>query len=259
MCRMDISIATWAILVGGSVFAGWIDGVIGGGGLVVLPMFMAVFPSMVPATALSTSKFISFWGTVASAFTLSRKVKLDWKEVGRLFLVAVVAGGLGAAAAAAMSEEIMRPLIIVLLLAVGTFVALKKDFGGGESEGIHSGWRAVAALVAAAAIAFYDGIFGPGTGMFLVIAFTAIFSQNFVRSSAMAKVVNSATNLGGLIVFIAGGYMAWGVGIVLAIASAVGSMLGARTVLGGGTKLVRYALLTLVVVLCIYLSWQQWG
>ena len=225
----------------------------------MLPLVMAAFPAMVPATALSTSKFASFWGTLSAATTLSIKVKPSWKELGVLSLIALIAAGFGAAAAAAMSEAIMRPLIIALLLVVGVYVAFKKDFGAGDSPGVHSGWREIAALAATAAIAFYDGIFGPGTGMFLIIAFTAIFSQNFIRSAAMAKVVNCATNLGGRLVFIAGGYMAWKVGVVLALGNAVGSMLGARTVLGGGTKLVRYALLTLVVVLCVYLSWQQWG
>lgn len=127
----------------------------------------------------------------------------------------------------------MRPLIIVLLVVVGVFVTFKPSFGTTESPGIRGGWRTWAGLVAVAAISFYDGIFGPGTGMFLIMAFTFIFSQNFLKSAAMAKVVNTATNLG--------------------------AQVGARTVLSGGTKLIRYALLTLVVVMSSYLSWQQWG
>ena len=110
-----------------------------------------------------------------------------------------------------------------------------------------------------AAIAFYDGIFGPGTGMFLIMAFTAIFSQNFLTSAAMAKVVNTCTNVGALVVFIVGGHVEWALALVLAVANIIGAQLGARTVLGGGAKLIRYALLALVVVMSVYLSWQQWG
>ena len=94
--------------------------------------------------------------------------------------------------------------------------------------------------------------------MFLIMSFTAIFSQNFIKSAAMAKVVNTATNLGGLATFIIGGHVWWTLGIALAIANIAGAQLGARTVLGGGTKLVRYALLTLVVVMSVNLAWQQW-
>ena len=105
------------------------------------------------------------------------------------------------------------------------------------------------ALVAAAAIGFYDGIFGPGTGMFLIMAFTAVFAQSFIRSAAMAKVVNTATNIGALSVFIIGGYVVWPLAIGLAVANVIGAQIGARTVLAGGSKLVRFALLGLVVVL----------
>ena len=153
----------------------------------------------------------------------------------------------------------MRPIIIVLMVAVGIFVAFRPDFGSGEGLGVRGGWRTWAALGAVAAIAFYDGIFGPGTGMFLIMAFTAIFSQNFLTSAAMAKVVNTCTNVGALVVFITGGHVEWALAVVLAVANIIGAQLGARTVLGGGTRLIRYALLTLVVVMSVYLAWQQWG
>ena len=187
-----------------------------------------------------------------------RTVQPPMKETLKLGLIAGIASGVGALAATLMQEELMRPLIIVLLLAVGTFVAFKPSFGTGNSDGVRGGWRTWAALAACAGIGFYDGIFGPGTGMFLIMSFTAIFSQNFIKSAAMAKVVNTATNLGGLATFIIGGHVWWTLGIALAIANIAGAQLGARTVLGGGTKLVRYALLTLVVVMSVNLAYQQW-
>lgn len=180
-------------------------------------------------------------------------------ELVRYALIALVCAGLGASVAANLNSDIMRPLIIVLLVVVGAFVTLKPSFGTTESLGIRGGWRTWAGLVAVAAISFYDGIFGPGTGMFLIMAFTFIFSQNFVKSAAMAKVVNTATNLGALVTFIFGGHVWWTLGIALAAANILGAQLGARMVLTGGTKFIRYALLTLVVVMSCYLSWQQWG
>lgn len=256
---MELELAQWAILLAGAALAGWVDAVIGGGGLVLIPLIMAVVPGIAPATALATNKLAAVSGTASAAFTLMRTVRPPMKEVLKLASIAGVASAIGALAATAIQEQYMRPLIIVLLIAVGIFVAFKPNFGSGTGDGIRGGWRTWAALAAAVGIGFYDGIFGPGTGMFLIMAFTAIFSQNFIKSAAMAKVVNTATNLGGLATFIIGGHVWWTLGIALAIANIAGAQLGARTVLGGGTKLVRYALLTLVVVMSVNLAWQQWG
>ena len=138
-------------------------------------------------------------------------------------------------------------------------MALKPEFGTTQSVDdapVLTPRRVLTAAGLVAAIGFYDGTFGPGTGMFLIMGFTAIFAQNFLRSAAMAKVINTATNLGALAVFIAGGFVDWPLAIALAVANVVGAQIGARTVLGGGAKLVRYALLTLVIVLSTYLAFQ---
>ena len=131
---------------------------------------------------------------------------------------------------------------------------LNPEFGTGESEPVVTRARLAGGVCLVAAVGFYDGAFGPGTGMFLIMGFTALFAQNFLQSAAMAKVVNTATNLGALGVFIAAGYVDWVLALSLAAANIVGAQIGARTVLGGGAKLVRYAMLTLVVVLTVYLA-----
>ena len=139
---------------------------------------------------------------------------------------------------------------------MGTFVALRPQFGTTVGERVESGRRKAMALCAVGAIGLYDGIFGPGTGMFLIMAFTGIFAQSFLQSAAMAKVVNTATNLGALFVFGLGGFINWKLALALAVANVVGAQLGARTVLKGGSTLVRVALLGLVVTLCAKLGWE---
>lgn len=256
---MELELGQWAILLIGAAGAGWIDALIGGGGLILVPLIMAVLPGLPPAAALATNKLAAVSGTASAAFTLVRKVRPPAGELIRYVLVALLCAGMGASVAASLDKDIMRPLIIMLMVAVGIFVAFKPSFGTTRSEGLRGGWRTWAALAAVAVVSFYDGIFGPGTGMFLIMAFTLVFQQNFLKSAAMAKVVNTATNLGALAVFIAGGHVWWLLGITLAIANIIGAQLGARTVLNGGTKLIRYALLALVVVMSVYLSIQQWG
>lgn len=246
----------WVILIAAAALAGWVDAVIGGGGLILIPVLMAGTP-MPPAAILATNKIAAVSGTASAAVTLVRRVgvpRVTW-------VYAVTAGVLSAAGALVASRvdaALLRPLILCLLIAVGVFVAVKPEFGTGDTDNrprLTRGRTAAAALLAAA-VGFYDGTFGPGTGMFLIMGFTALFAQNFLRSAAMSKVVNSATNIGALVVFISAGFVDWPLALALAVANVAGAQVGARTVLGGGAKLVRYALLTLVVVLSTYLAFQ---
>ena len=162
---MEIDVAQWVILFLGTATAGWIDAVIGGGGLILIPLLLAVLPSLA-CGALGTSKLASVTGTGSAAVTLARKVKLDKAEMARFILIALVCSGLGASVASSLDKDVMRPIIIVLMVAVGIFVAFKPDFGSSDAAGIRGGWRTVVVLVLSGIISFYDGIFGPGTGMF---------------------------------------------------------------------------------------------
>ncbi|SMG16621.1 hypothetical protein/hypothetical protein [Corynebacterium pollutisoli] len=259
---MELELGAWAVLVGGALVAGWIDAVIGGGGLVMIPLLMAAVPGLAPATALGTNKLVSISGTTSAAWTLVRRIRPRVRPayVG----LALVCSAAGALSAALIDATVLRPLIIVLLLVAGTFVAVRPQFGtqagsGVVGSGVVGRWRRWLVLLLVGVIAFYDGIFGPGTGMFLIMAFTAVLSQDFLRSAALAKVVNATTNLGALLVFILGGHVWWQLGLVLAVANISGAQLGARTVLGGGARFVRAALLVLVVVMSAYLGWQQFS
>ncbi len=245
----------WGVLIAGSALAGWVDAVIGGGGLVLIPLILAVAPGLAPATALGTNKLAAVFGTASAAVTLVRRVRPRFTPL--YVVIAALGSGVGAATASLLSDNVLRPVIIVLMLAVGVYVVFRPGFGTEEGEPLAGRWRAAAALAAVAVIGFYDGVFGPGTGMFLIMAFTMIFSQSFLRSATMAKVVNTSTNLGALVVFAVGGHVHWQLGLALAVANIVGAQLGARTVLGGGSKFVRYALLSLVIVMSVHLSWQQ--
>ena len=249
-----------ALLIGGSLVAGWIDAVVGGGGLVLIPLMLIVFPNIAPATAFGTNKLAAIWGTATAAFMYLRKVDVD----RRMVAVSVpIAGGfavIGALAASAVSSDVMRPFVIVLMVTVGAFVAFRPQFGAThESSEPVSRSRFAVALGMLGVIGFYDGVFGPGTGMFLIITLTALLHQSFLQSAAMAKVANTATNVGALIVFASQGHVMWLLGAILAIANVAGSVLGSRLVLGRGTAIVRYALLVVVVVMAVKLSVDQFA
>lgn len=217
---------------------------IGGGGLVLIPVLMSA-TSMPAVSVLATNKVAAILGTASAAATLVRRVgvpRVTWIYA----FIAGVAAALGARAVSFIDDSVATPIILILLVGVGVFVALNPKFGQ-EGAGIFSGRRLALAAVAVAVVGGYDGVFGPGTGMFLIMAFTAVFTQGFVRSAAMAKA---------LLVFGFGGFINWKLALALAVANVVGAQLGARTVLKGGSTLVRVALLGLVVTLCAKLGWD---
>ena len=246
---------TVALLLGAAGVAGWIDAVVGGGGLVLIPVMLLAMPGAAPATALGTNKFTAVWGTASASISFLRSTRVPRRFLYAAVPLALAGSAAGAGAAALISTEWMRPIVLVLLLAVGLWVTLRKDFGGGGRT--PSRRTARLGLLAAGGIAFYDGIFGPGTGTFLIMAFTALVTGDFLRSAAMAKVVNLATNIGALCVFAAGGHVVWWLGGMLAVANVAGALLGARTAIGRGSGFVRIALLVVVVVMVGKLGWEM--
>jgi uncharacterized membrane protein YfcA len=238
--------------------AGWVDAVVGGGGLILIPAVLLAFPGISPATALGTNKLAAISGTTTAAVTYLRRTRIDLVIAGTAGGLALVFAGLGALSAAHVPTAWFRPVIMAMLLAVALFVAFKPAFGavqGGTAPTMRR--RIAAAVLAGCVIGFYDGCFGPGTGTFLILTFTSLLFLEFVQSSATAKVVNAGTNLGALLIFATGGHVLWGIGLGMAVCNTVGARLGAMTALRRGTGFVRAALVALVTVMVVKLGYDQ--
>ncbi|QSB05227.1 TSUP family transporter [Natronoglycomyces albus] len=240
-----------------ALLAGWVDAVVGGGGLLQLPALMLAYPQAPVATLLGTNKLASVFATSTAAITYGRKIKLDhrllWPTVG----LALVGSGLGAAMAGAVSSGALRPIIIAVLMAVAIMVLARPQFGLHPQPKLKTPLRAAALMLAAGLlVAFYDGIIGPGTGIFLAICFAAILGSDYVSATAHAKVINAATNLGALLVFIYFGHVWWALGLLMAIGNATGALIGANMALRNGSKFVRIVLIVVVFVLIARLSYD---
>ena len=253
----DLSPVGLLILVLGAALAGGVDAVIGGGGLVLIPLILACAPGLPAQVALGTNKFTAVFGTASAGLRMVRTVRIDWRAVRLCAPLAGLCSAGGALMASAVSSDVLRPVVVVLMLAAGVFVALRPSFGrdtgatgasGVDATPRPSRRRLALGLGLIALIGAYDGFFGPGTGMFLVIVFTALMSRTLIQSLAMTKLVNTATNIGGLVVFATGGHVLWLLGIVLAVFNVLGAQFGAKIVLDRGTGFVRIALLVLIVV-----------
>ncbi|MDO4243369.1 MAG: sulfite exporter TauE/SafE family protein [Actinomyces sp.] len=268
-----------ALLMCAALLAGWVDAVVGGGGLVQVPALMLV-PGLPATHALGTNKVSSVMGTTAAAGTYRRQVGFP-AHVLSTSLLALGTAGCGALAATRMPTEVLRPVIAAALLAVLAVTVLKPDSftGGGRRPGTGApqdtlepgpgGAAAPAAvprrsvlmrcLALGAAIGVYDGMLGPGTGSFLLIGFILLVGLDTLTAVAMSKAVNLATNAGALAVFALLGAVQWRLGLLMGVANMVGGWLGARTASRFGPRFVRVVLVVVVLALLVRLLSQSLG
>ena len=238
----------WFILAPAAFFAGMVDAVVGGGGLIQIPVLLSTFPQTAIPTLFGTNKVSSIAGTGASLWRYARAVQIPWRLVLPATAAALLGAWLGAAVVAWISREAMRPLVVVMMLTVAIYTFLRKDLGQvetHESRPSDPWWGALFGLL----IGFYDGFFGPGTGSFLIFGFVRLFGMDFIRASASAKVINTATNISAIGFFASHGPILWAVGLTMAVCNLAGGQLGTHLALKHGAGFIRKAFLGVVAVL----------
>jgi uncharacterized protein len=240
------------LILGSAAFlAGLVDAVVGGGGLIQIPVLFAAFPNGAPATLLGTNKLAAIFGTAAAAVNYTRRVRVAWSAAAPAALAAAIASVAGAYTVTKVPADFIRALLPLILLAVGIYTFSKKDFGSIHAP-LHSGGKERAiALAVGASIGFYDGFFGPGTGSFLVFLFVRFFGFDFLGASAAAKVVNVACNLSALIWFGWSGHLWWQLGLMMAVCQVAGSLIGSRLAIKHGSVFVRKLFLVVVGALIL--------
>jgi uncharacterized membrane protein YfcA len=253
----SIELTTLILIVVAGFAAGWVDAVVGGGGLIQLPALL-LLPGITPVQALATNKMGSIFGTSTSAVTFYARVKPDLWTAVPMALIALGGSFGGAILAASLPASVFKPIIVAALVAVALFTALKPNVGD-ITMLRHNGHRHyVVACLIGGAIGFYDGLIGPGTGSFLVIALVSAMGYAFLEASAKAKIVNMATNAGALLFFLPHGSLLWGVGLVLGVANMAGGYLGARAAVKQGSGFIRVVFLLVVSALILKLGYDVW-
>ncbi|WP_283770560.1 TSUP family transporter [Nocardioides faecalis] len=235
----DLGADVLALLALAALMAGFVDAVVGGGGLVQLPALLLALPSASPVQVLATNKIASVCGTAASSATYYRRLRPDPRTFGPLMLLALVGAFTGALAASQIPRQAFEPLVLVALVAVGTYVVARPRLG--ESTQLRfAGRRHLAtAMLVGFVIGLYDGVLGPGTGSFFVFVLVGLMGYDFLQASAKAKLANLATNVGALLLFIPTGAVLWDVGLLMGAANLAGGYLGARTAVARGAGFVR--------------------
>ncbi len=245
------------LLVAAAFCGGTIDAIAGGGGLLTVPVLLAV--GLPPHEALGTNKGQSMFGSFAAMLRYRRARLVDFRTARFTFPLSFVGALAGTALALLVRPELLRPLILALLVLAGAFVVFVRPGGGAGGEPWPARahvtlWIAVTALL----IGAYDGFFGPGTGTFLIVAFVALAGISLARASADAKVVNFASNVAAALLFAAHGVVHWGIALPMAAAQLVGGSLGAHLAVRRGDRLIRAVVFAVVLALVLKVARDMW-
>jgi uncharacterized protein len=232
-----------------SFVAGFIDAVAGGGGLIQLPALLISLPQVQIPTIFGTNKIASLAGTSFSAAQYAKRIKFNYKLLLAISFSAALASFLGAKVVSYVNVNTLKPIILVALIAMAIYTFMKKDLGSAQSKTLPLKQQIFGGTGIGLVLGFYDGFFGPGTGSFFVLGFVLILGFEFVQASAYAKLVNCATNVSALGVFISQGNYIVELAILLSICNISGNVLGARMALKKGNTFVRLVFLVIVSIM----------
>lgn len=243
-----VSALTIVLLAGAAFAAGLIDAIAGGGGLVTVPALLAA--GLPPHLALGTNKGQSVFGSIAALITFARRGALDRRLLPWTFPAGLAGSLAGAAAVLALPPTVLRPVILVMLPMAAAAVLIKRPVGDGTPTP-HPILRAVGLALLLGA---YDGFFGPGTGTFLIVGFVWLHHMTLVGASANAKVVNFASNLAAVAIFATRGVIIWRIALPMAGAQLVGGWVGAHLAVKGGERVIRGAVVLVVLGLVVKMA-----
>lgn len=234
-----------------SLGAGFVDSIVGGGGLILTPALFAIFPQAAPASLFGLNKSASICGTSFAALQYGRRVTLPWRALLPAALAGLAGGFTGAWCVTVISADFLRKGLPLVLLVVLAYTLARKDLGREHAPRLAPGPERLAAMAIGLAIGFYDGFFGPGTGSFFIFLFVRVLGYDFLHASAAAKLLNVATNAAALTLFAVKGHVWWHYAVALALANIAGSLLGTRLALRHGAGFVRGMFILVVSALIL--------
>jgi uncharacterized membrane protein YfcA len=239
-----------------SLLAGFIDAVVGGGGLIQLPALILQLPSTPLPTILGINKIAALSGTSVAAAQYARRIRYNFPLLFVISFFAFISAHLGAKLASRIDPASFRPLILVILISIAIYTYFKKDLGTRSEQTVPMPKQYVYGSLMGMLIGFYDGFIGPGTGSFFVLAFVVLLGFEFVQASAYAKFVNCMTNFSAVMVFVKQGNYVLSIAILMAVCNVIGNVLGSVLALKKGNAFVRIFFLLVVSAMIIRYSYM---
>ncbi|MCK9584690.1 MAG: TSUP family transporter [Candidatus Cloacimonetes bacterium] len=247
---ISLSVIDYLIILPFIFLAGFIDAIAGGGGLISLPAYWSA--GIPPHMALGTNKFSSCSGTIFSTgrFLHARMIDVPVALIGAV--MALAGSWLGASTALLISGEFLNYLLIILIPLITVLVLVRKNLGFSDTAHLLKlGYRLILGALAGLIIGFYDGFFGPGTGTFLILIYSALLHYDFVRANGNSKVVNLASNMAAVVTFAVHGQIWYPIAIPAAVCGIAGNLLGSKMVMLRGNKIIRKVFILALVLLLI--------
>lgn len=253
----ELEIPTLYLMLGLAAFmAGYVDAVVGGGGLIQVPALMTLLPSAPIATLFGTNKLASIVGTTSAAIQYGRRVRIPWRLAVPGAIAALIGSWFGAKAVSHFSPEMLRPVVLILLIGVALHTFMRKDFGAHQRTSGTPRRDLAWMLTIGMTIGFYDGFFGPGTGSFFIFLLVRFLALDFLHASATAKILNVSTNIAAITYFSLNVEILWMAAAVMAACNLSGALVGSRMAIQRGPGFVRRLFLGVVSVLIIKMSYD---
>lgn len=235
------------ILCIAAFFAGFVDAIVGGGGLIQTPVALILLPNLAVSSIIGSLKIPAFSGTAFAARQYLKKVQMNWKLLSIMAIVAFISAFLGSNLLTKVPNNFMKPLLLIVLTFIAIYTFAKKNLGQHQHKEWSDQKLYFLAILMSVCIGFYDGFIGPGTGSFLVLAFVSVLGFDFLHASANAKMVNLATNFGSICLFVLKGKIIWALAIPMAVCNACGGFIGAKLAIKKGNGFIRVFFLIVVI------------
>lgn len=237
---------TLFFLCAAALTAGFIDSIVGGGGLVQIPALFILFPNFPVPRVIGTNRFSSFMGTGVAAWQYMQRVAVPWRVVVWAGVSASVFSYLGARVSSLLPAAVLKPILLVLMTAIALYTYRNKTLGQEENLRLPPKQLPWLAGALGAATGFYNGFVGPGTGSLLVFGFVSLLGFDFLRASAQAKIINVVADVSSLIFFVFNGYVVYELAIPMMLCNMTGSFIGSRMAIGRGSAFIRALFLVVV-------------
>lgn len=245
-----------ALLCVFAFLAGFIDSVVGGGGLVQVPAFFVLYPHLSVPNIISTNRLASAVGTSVAAWNYGRSVRIPWRVVLYAGVAAAICSYFGATLQSMLPSGVLKPIILILIIGVAVYTFRKKDLGQVEQFHVTPDRIPYWAAGIGAVLGFYNGLVGPGTGSLLVFGFVSLIGYSFLSSSAIAKVVNVIADLSSLVFFLMNKYVLFHLALPMMVCNVAGSYTGSRMAVLRGNTFIRKVFLVVVAGIIARFAWD---
>lgn len=253
---MQIDSTIWTLTALAGFAAGFIDSIVGGGGLVLTPAMLNLHPNLTILQAIATQRTSSILGTSVAAWNYLRSIYIERHIILPACIAALISSAIGVQFAKKIDPALLKWTVLCICLVLALYMAFRKELGLKEERRFHPKHETIAAISIGIATGFYNGLIGPGTGTIMVFAFVSFMGLDFLKSSAVSKAANVSADLSSWTVLFISGFVLWALAIPLIIGNIIGSYIGSHMAIRKGQAFIRMVFLIIVLALISRQAWQ---